>query len=98
MDTNLVEPKGTIELTYAYHLVEGTQYICGRHLAEQLVEDAVALLVPPCGGNAMAAWDAVIRMAGVAARKLDDELTAGKLPGLLLRIEKPSDGLGQGRN
>lgn len=86
MANELIPAEGRIELTYAYHTIDGTRFICGRHLAGQLVEDAMKLLVPACKGDVNAAWDDLWKMAAPVACRLDDEAKAGKLPGLVLTV------------
>jgi len=75
----------TIELKYACHFMEDGRTVCGRHLAGQLIDDAMKLLVPLHGFNVDAAWKEFWELAAPAARRLDDEAKAGGKPGLVLR-------------
>ncbi len=74
----------TIELSFACHILDDGRSICGRHLARQLVEDALKLLVPVHKSNVDAAWQELWEMAAPVARRLDDEAKAGGKPGLVL--------------
>ena len=74
----------TIELGYACHVLEDGRTVCGRHLARQLVEDALKLLVPVHGRDVDAAWQELWEMAAPVARRLDDEAKAGGKPGMVL--------------
>ncbi len=82
-DTASPEDK-TIDLKYACHLLEDGRTVCGRHLAKQLTEDALKLLVPLHGFDVDAAWKEFWELAAPLARRLDDEAKAGGKPGLVL--------------
>ncbi len=79
------ENEETIEMKYSCHFMEDGHTICGRHLAGQLIDDAMKLLVPLHSFNVDAAWKEFWELAAPAARRLDDEAKAGGKPGLVLR-------------
>lgn len=81
------EKQPTIELTYPCHTISGTEFICGRALAKELVADALKLLAPVHAGNMDAAWHEFWEMAAPVARELDDEAKAGGLPGIVLSLK-----------
>ena len=84
--TTAAGTRETIELSYACHVLEDGRTICGRHLAGQLIEDAMKLLVPLHGLNVDAAWKELWDLAAPVARRLDDEAKAGGKPGLVLSL------------
>ncbi len=78
------EPK-TLKLSYPAHLLDDGRTICGEHLAAELVADALKLLTAMEGNNADAAWKKLWDLAAPVARQIEDDIKAGKSPGLVLR-------------
>lgn len=65
-------------------MLDDGRTVCGRHLARQLVEDALKLLVPVHSFDVDAAWQELWEMTAPVARRLDDEAKAGGKPGTVL--------------
>ncbi|MBL8845609.1 MAG: hypothetical protein JNN24_07545 [Hyphomicrobium zavarzinii] len=80
------EKQQTIELTYPCHTIDGTNFICSRALAKELIADALKLLAPVHVGNMDAAWNEFLHMGAPVARELDDEAKAGGQPGIVLTV------------
>lgn len=76
---NLPEGQVPLELTYACHMLDDGRTICGRGLAQQLIDDAVRLLVPVHAGDVDQAWEefCVVAARSVKGLKVREENGGG---------------------
>ena len=79
----------TIELKYACHFMEDGRTVCGRHLAGQLIDDAMKLLVPLHGFNVDAAWKEFWELAAPAALPASGSLSTTKRRANFLKQPSP---------
>ncbi|KAB2912708.1 MAG: hypothetical protein F9K29_18280 [Hyphomicrobiaceae bacterium] len=81
---NLPEGQFLLKLTYACHMLDDGRTICGRNLAQQLIEDALKLLVPSHVGEVDRAWEELCVFAARSVNELKAKEKAGGNIGLLL--------------
>jgi hypothetical protein len=77
-----IEKQQTIELTYPCHTIDGTDFICSRALASELVADALKLLAPVHAGN-MERLAIVFMIASGSAKIFASSLNRVGSPSLL---------------
>lgn len=76
----------SVERRFEVMLVPGTREVCGSHLAEKLILEALRLLCAEKRQNIGKALEELLIIAEQAEQILEAEREAGEMPGLVLTV------------